>query len=118
MFVERKQSWMKRLRTSKFKYETSNIAFMCMKAIDGFEVGKTYKPFAYTAGFDTYTNFALFDRFGQVLFMEDVLIKKGYFKVLLHGNLFVNDFVENEEESIRLIEYENKFWKNAVMSVV
>ena len=118
MFVERKQSWIKRLRTSKFKYETSNIAFMCMKAIDGFEVGKTYKPFAYTAGLEHYTNFALFDKYGQVLFMEDVLIKKGYFKVLLHGNLFVNDFVQEEEESIRLIEYENKFWKNAVMSVV
>ena len=115
MFVRRKRSWITRLKIARFKYETSNIAFLCKKAVDGFDVGSIYKPFAYTADLDCYTNFALFDKHGKVFFMEEALVKKGYFKVLLHGNLFVNAFVQEEQECLRLIEYENKFCKQLVM---
>lgn len=107
MFVKRKRS----LLAQRFKYETSNIAFSCMKPFEGFEVGRIYKPFAYTAEFSSYTDFALFDNNGEVFFMENELIRKGYFKVLLHGNLFVNSFVQEETEAVKFIEYENNYWK-------
>lgn len=107
MLVKRKRS----LISQRFKYETSNIAFCCMKPFDGFEVCRIYKPFAYTAGIGCYTDFALFDNNGEVFFMENELVKKGYFKVMLHGNLFVNSFVQEETEAVRFIEFENKYWK-------
>ena len=107
MFIKRKRS----LLAQRFKYNTSNIAFCCMKPFEGFEVNRIYKPFAYTAEFSCYKDFALFDNNGEVFFMEDKLIRSGVFKVMLHGNLFVNSFVQEETESIRFIEYENKFWK-------
>ena len=112
MLVKRKQS----LLAQKFKYETSNIAFCCMKPFEGFIVGDIYKPFAYTAELTTYTDFALFDRNGEVFFMEDRLIRSGVFKVMLHGNLFVNRFVQEETEAIKFIEYENKYWKRYATS--
>ena len=87
-----------------------------MKHFEGFEVGRIYKPFAYTAEFTTYTDFALFDTNGEVFFMEDKLIKNGTFKVMLHGNLFINCFVQEEEEAIKFIEYENKYWKKYATS--
>lgn len=82
-----------------------------MKPFEGFEVGSIYKPFAYTAELTTYTDFAVFDRNGEVFYMEDKLIRSGVFKVMLHGNLFVNRFVQEETEAIKFIEYENKYWK-------
>jgi hypothetical protein len=107
MFVKRKRG----LLTQRFKYETSNIAFCCVKPFEGFEVGRIYKPFAYTAEFTTYTEFALFDNNGEVFYMEDKLVRQGYFKVMLHGNLYINSFAQEESEAIKFIEYENRYWK-------
>lgn len=112
MFVKRKRS----LLTQKFKYENSNIAFCCMKPFEGFEVGRIYKPFAYTAEFTTYTDFALFDHNGEVFYMEDKLIRTGIFKVMLHGNLYINKFAQEEDEAIKFIEYENHYWKKAQLT--
>ena len=111
MFVKRKIGLMDRLMFARFKHESSNIAFCCMKPFEGFKVDHIYKPFAYTAELTGYTNFAVFDANGEVFFMEDRLVRSGVFKVMLHGNLFINSFVQKEKESVRFIEYENKFWK-------
>ena len=112
MFIKRKVG----LIAPRFKYETSNIAFYCVKPFEGFEVGRIYKPFAYTAEFSNYTDFALFDNNGEVFFMEDRLVRQGYFKVMLHGNLFVNSYVQEENESVWFIEYENNYWKKYATS--
>ena len=89
MFVKRKGSLMARFKSGRFKYETSNIAFCCTKPFEGFEVGRIYKPFAYTADLTSYTNFALFDNNGEVFLMESELVRRGYFKVMLQGNLYL-----------------------------
>ncbi len=112
MLVKRKRS----LMTQNFKYESSNIAFCCVKPFEGFEVGRIYKPFAYTAELTNYTDFALFDNNGEVFYMEDKLVRQGVFKVMLHGNLFVNKFVQEEDEAIKFIEYENHYWKKYATS--
>lgn len=116
MFVKRKESLMGRFKSGRFKYETSNIAFCCVKPFDGFEVGRIYKPFAYTADLTNYTNFALFDNNGEVFLMEDRLVRSGVFKVMLHGNLFVNSYLQEENDSVRFIEYENTYWKKYATS--
>lgn len=116
MFVKRKIGLIDRIISARFKHESSNIAFCCIKPFDGFEVGRIYKPFAYTAELTNYTDFALFDNNGEVFFMEDRLVRSGIFKVLLHGNLFVNSYVQEENDSIRFIEYENTYWKKYATS--
>lgn len=114
MFVRKRQNLMERLKMRRFRHESTNIAFVCLKPVDGFEVDTVYKPFAYSVGAYDYSDFAIFDKHGKVFYMTNKYIKRGYFTVVPYANLFVNAYVQEEKDAIRLIEYENKFWRKVI----
>lgn len=92
----------------KFRYNYSNIAFVCKKRYMGFEKGRIYKPFAYSVKYNDsancYTNFALFDNLGEIFIMPAKLVKKGYFDITLFSELISNEYAQSFEMMVKLDE--------------
>jgi len=106
MFVQRKRSILSRF--GRLTYHTSNISFMCNKRYLGFTVGKLYKPFAYSLNSEFYKDFAIFDDFGRVLFMERKLIDEEVFNII-HTSKSNLEFVI--EDAMYDIDAENEKYK-------
>lgn len=80
MFKPRKKTIFSKL--DRYKSSTSNIAFMCNRRFKGFTIGKLYKPFAYGLNRNCYKDFAIFDDFGRVLFMQYKYVQYNIFSVV------------------------------------